>query len=155
MSKILNDSELQEIRELSVYTHGEEWAFVTDLEGYVPALLDHIDAMTAALDAEAAAHSVTRAALVASPEWVAQVYGVGNNMVSAHICPHCKNVAPGEPPYVAQALERNIGHATDCLRQVALFGENWQEELNAESMAIECANMELARMEDTNREQAP
>ena len=104
MSKILNDSELQEIRELSVYTHGEEWAFVTDLEGYVPALLDHIDALAASLDAEAAAHSVTRAALVASPEWeLVPIADAGYQ----RRCPICKRYD-------------HLGHADDCLRRVAL-----------------------------------
>ena len=97
MSKILNDSELQEIRE--DLDDGEYFDTLT-----IGPLLDYIDALAASLDAEAAAHSVTRAALVAAPEWeLVPVVDAGYQ----RRCPICKR-------YDHQ------GHADDCLRKVAL-----------------------------------
>ena len=146
MSKILNDSELQEIRERCEAASPGPWttepwddypavayhildasgdydvqyfvpldkhyecgpladcSFIAHARHDIPALLDHIDALAASLDAEAAAHSVTRAALVASPEWeLVPVVDAGYQ----RRCPICKR-------YDYQ------GHAPDCLRQVAL-----------------------------------
>ena len=144
MSKILNDSELQEIRERCEAASPGPWttepwddypavayhildasgdydvqyfvpldkhyecgpladcSFIAHARHDIPALLDHIDALAASLDAEAAAHSVTRAALVASPEWVDSPGG-GNAS-----CPHC------------HGMKWHEGHADDCLRRVAL-----------------------------------
>ena len=139
MSKILNDSELQEIRGRAEVATPAPWVveeynsildmyeigcadddicrveingtgepeqdannavFVAHAPTDIHALLDHIDALAASLDAEAAAHSVTRAALVASPEWVQK------SPLSIHgICPVCHGIDV---------------HAPDCLRKVAL-----------------------------------
>ena len=126
MSKILNDSQLAETRNhLNMVYHLNKISPLNFLE--IIKLFDHIDAMTSdylvsleavarqynnlasecerlatSLDAEAAAHSVTRAALVASPEWVDSPGG-GNAS-----CPHC------------HGLKWHEGHAPDCLRRVAL-----------------------------------
>jgi len=103
MSKILNDSELQEIHEKLrqigfMYTH-LSWIYEVADD-----IMSHIDALAASLDAEAAAHSVTRAALVAAPEWeLVPVVDAGYQ----RRCPICKR-------YDHQ------GHADDCLRKVAL-----------------------------------
>ena len=114
MSKILNDSELQEIHEKLrqigfMYTH-LSWIYEVADD-----IMSHIDALAASLDAEAAAHSVTRAALLRSPEWVDSPGG-GNSH-----CPLCRG------------YQFDDGHVTDCLRQVALYGENWMEEIEDET----------------------
>ena len=151
MSKILNDSELQEIRERQealryLYPQILGHQVLQD----IPAIFQHLDALVAerdlalssletanaahystiaqdegrideahyratkaredynkalaALDAEAAAHSVTRAALVAAPEWeLVPVVDAGYQ----RRCPICKRYD-------------YRGHAPDCLRKVAL-----------------------------------
>lgn len=104
MSKILNDSELQEIHEKLrqigfMYTH-LSWIYEVADD-----IMSHIDALAASLDAEAAAHSVTRAALVASPEYIyIDDYNSGESWLE---CAHCHYTL----------LD---GHANDCLLKVAL-----------------------------------
>ena len=104
MSKILNDSELQEIRDhLNMVYHLDKISPLNFLE--IIKLFDHIDALAASLDAEAAAHSVTRAALVASPEYIyIDDYNSGESWLE---CAHCHYTL----------LD---GHANDCLLKVAL-----------------------------------
>jgi len=75
----------------------------------------------ASLDAEATAHSLTRAALVASPEWVGLVK-----------CEICGGLRPSYYDELAADLfltDDDIrGHAPDCTRQVALYGDDWRKE---------------------------
>ena len=101
MSKILNDSELQEIRkrlDALRYLYPQILGHLVLQD--ISAIFQHIDALAVSLDAEAAAHSATRAALVASPEWVQK------SPLSIHgICPVCHGIDV---------------HAPDCLRKVAL-----------------------------------
>ena len=128
MSKILNDAELAEIRDklfgYLVAIQGECEAAnehseidlclalpdkvgtaIIRISVMAGNLFDHIDALAASLDAEAAAHSVTRAALVASPEYIyIDDYNSGESWLE---CAHCHYTL----------LD---GHANDCLLKVAL-----------------------------------
>ena len=106
MSKILNDSELQEIRkrlDALRYLYPQILGHLVLQD--ISAIFQHIDALAVSLDAEAAAHSVTRAALVASPEYIKiDDYNSGESWLE---CAHCHYTL----------LD---GHANDCLLKVAL-----------------------------------
>jgi len=91
------------------YTMDERCELLVD---HVKFLTRTLDIMTDSLDAEATAHSLTRAALVASPEWVPNALYTD---IINYFCISCLRAKEG-------------GHAPDCTRQVALYGDDWRKE---------------------------